>query len=206
MHHRRDIRADIVDALDRTWDTLRYPGAVYTGHDRVAIAAVARATRAVTGTGNAPLPEPVVEAARRVATDPAGIDEAWVSRIVTSGLPVVGYVELVGVVSRVAAVDAFEATIGAPPRPLPEPSDGDPTGVVDENARPAKGFVPMTHIGGIWWALSLVPEAFAGMKLLHNRLYLSPSQMREPGSPHVLTRPQIELVASRVSELNDCFY
>jgi len=195
----------IVATLRRDWVRLASPGSCFTGPERVAIAADVRRIR----TGEAatsPLPAVVVETARTTATAPAGIRRTWVERLVADGLSESAYVETVGVAARIVAVDTFHRGLGAALEPLPAPRPGKPTGAVDPNARPSKGFVAMAHGTGSWWAVSLVPEAFAGMEDFHNTLYLSPEEMMAAAPPRRLSRPQIELVAARTSAVNECFY
>ena len=61
--------------------------------------------------------------------------------------------------------------------------------------------------GNVIRALSLVPDEVRGLKDLSATHYLTMDEMmdlrRGKGS---LDRPQIELIAGRVSALNECFY
>ena len=55
-------------------------------------------------------------------------------------------------------------------------------------------------------ALSLVPAEVRAWSELSAAQYLSPEQMRSFDSIRAIDRSQIELVAGRVSALNECFY
>jgi hypothetical protein len=56
-------------------------------------------------------------------------------------------------------------------------------------------------------ALSLVPDAVRQLKELSEAHYLRIDDVVDPRARmRELTRPQMELVAGRVSALNECFY
>lgn len=55
-------------------------------------------------------------------------------------------------------------------------------------------------------AMSLVPEAVRDLRLLSDVHYLPMMQLTDFSKGGELSRPQIELVAGRVSALNECFY
>ena len=55
-------------------------------------------------------------------------------------------------------------------------------------------------------ALSLVPEEVRAWIELADTQYLSREEMIDLGASRALDRSQIELVAGRVSALNECFY
>ncbi len=61
--------------------------------------------------------------------------------------------------------------------------------------------------GNVLAALSLVPDEVRQLFDLSAVHYLSPAEMTDFGSPsRALTRAQIEIIAGRVSALNECFY
>ena len=55
-------------------------------------------------------------------------------------------------------------------------------------------------------ALSLVPAEVRSWQALGGAQYLSPERMMSMETGRALDRAQIELVAGRVSALNECFY
>ncbi len=200
-----DVRPDIGEAFEREWKWLQRPGTYFSSPQKLAV--MRRTRAAVRGAGiDDDLPQPVAAAVDRIATAPAQVRRGWVEALVAAGLPLTGYVETLSLVSRIMAVDAFHEVAGLAPPELPDPGGGAPTGDFNPMARPSKGFVPMTRGTSIWWSLTLVPEAYARMEDLHCVLYLSPEQMQAPGSPRRLSRPQMELIASRTSAVNECFY
>jgi hypothetical protein len=60
--------------------------------------------------------------------------------------------------------------------------------------------------GNVIRAMSLVPEAVRDLKTLSAAHYVTTEQVTDPRARRTLSRPQIELVAGRVSALNECFY
>ena len=57
-------------------------------------------------------------------------------------------------------------------------------------------------------AMSLVPDAVRLLRRQSGAMYLEVGDVANPGrnGGRALSRPQIELIAGRVSALNDCFY
>lgn len=68
----------------------------------------------------------------------------------------------------------------------------------------AWGWVPTVGAIGPPSALSAVPAEAAAQEALHGVLYLSYADMADQRAERGLTRAQMELVAARVSWLNDC--
>jgi hypothetical protein len=222
----------------RAWERLAAPGDWWTGAQRVAIAAEARAARgcalcrerkaalspgAVAGehAASAQLPAPAVEAAHRIASDPGRLSRGWQEKLLAAGLSDAHYVELLGIVVTVVNLDALHRALGVAPEPLPEPRAGEPSG-----ERPAAeagpAWVPWLAPGSplgrelfegrplvpnVLRALSLVPDAVRQLKELSTAHYLPIDDVVDPRAQGpVLSRAQMELVAGRVSALNECFY
>jgi hypothetical protein len=192
--------------IDREWERIAGPGSWWTGGERVAIATDAR--RAAAGMEpSGVLPPPVEEATRRVALDAAGIRDTDVARWEFEGLDHFAYVEIVGIVSRLLALDVTMLGLGRTPRPLPDDLPGDSTGEKPDGAAITTGWAPTVGPATAPSSLSAVPGEAAGMWDVHAVLYLSLDQMFDMQVElDGLTRPQIELVAARTSALNECFY
>jgi hypothetical protein len=234
------VREDLLDAHERAFARLAAAGTWWTGAERIAIAAAVReaprcrlcrerkgalsptAIRGEHDAARGPLPSTAVDAAHRIAGDPARLTRKWVEGLLTSGLGEGRYVELVGVVSTVVSIDAFCRGIGAPPHPLPLPLAGEPRRHRPKAARRQEAWVAMLPPGrpagsesDLWGertpnvirALSLVPDEVRGLRDLSRAHYLSLDAMmdltRGSGS---LDRRQVELLAGRVSALRECFY
>lgn len=229
------VRDKIVQAHEKELSLLSGPGTWWTGAQRAAIVAEARKARCEAGLQepiagseafiDADLPNAARTIARKVATMD-GVDRAFFDDTVPSELSQEEYVEEIGVISRTVNLDMFANAIGIPSRELRPISDGEPTRI-----RPVSitddGFyvptIPTSKAGGgedskklyggasvynILRGLSLVPsEARPVMGLVMSQ-YVIPQEFYNYDftfDPSV-TRAQIELVASRVSAINECFY
>jgi hypothetical protein len=166
------------------------------------------------------LPAPAVEAAHLIASDPARLTRSWYETILAGGLSDAHYVELVGVVVTVVNLDALHSALGVAPEPLPDPRPGPPS-----RARPPAvlegAWVPLLEMGSaqarelyggfrapnVARALSLVPEAVRQLQELSEVHYLPIHDVIDPRARRgALSRAQMELIAGRVSALNECFY
>ena len=79
-----------------------------------------------------------------------------------------------------------------------------PTGLGDVGA-----WIPMTErkvLANVSRALSLVPLTNTTWRTLINDSYSRGPQMLALTWERALSRPQVELLAARVSQLNECFY
>ena len=172
------------------------------------------------------LPAPAVDAVQRLTTDPGRLTRAWFDGLAAGGLSDAEYVELVGVVGTVVSIDSFCRGLAVPLHPLPEPLDGEPTRARPLAARLDGAWVPMLpnghhpgaesdlwgdmpggRTGNVVRALSLVPDEVRLLKELSAAHYMSGSEMMDLRLGRgALDRPQVELVAGRVSALRGCFY
>ncbi len=196
---------EYIEGLNTEWNTLASPGTWWTGSQRVAIAAVARAARERGADTDTDLPPPAVEAAARIAANPH-VDADWVAALTAQGLSPEAYVEIVGVVGRLSAVDSFMFGIGSQPQPLPTPIDGSPTRSLADEADMHGALAPTVGSPGAPNSLSAVPAETDALFALHAVLYLSLQEMGDPTIEKTLSRAQMELLAARTSLLNDCFY
>ena len=170
------------------------------------------------------LPETVVEIIHRIRTDPSRLTEQWHKSILEQGITDAEYVEIVGVLIRSVAVDTFARAIGVPERPLPDPIAGEPSGYRPKGAKLGLAWVPTLapedaneeekkmYPGGwkapnIRRAMSLVPSEAIGFFDITDHQYLPTETMwKFSEKVRAISHVQIELVASRISILNGCFY
>ncbi|MFV2040136.1 MAG: hypothetical protein ACC660_07825, partial [Acidimicrobiales bacterium] len=158
--------------LQREWERLRSPGTWWTGSERLAIAAVARAAKAGTAMPVTDLPRAASEAAQRLSADPH-VDKAWVDHIEAGGITLPAYVEILGIVARLTAVDTFLFGIGADEHPLPDAAAGEPSRELVPDAVVNGGFVPTVGRASAPNALSAVEAETDALLDLHGVLYLS---------------------------------
>ncbi len=154
------------------------------------------------------LSEAAVEVIHRVVNDSGRLTRRWAdAQIAVLGDAV--YAELVAVTSIIVAIDVYARSIGAPPPALCEPVDGAPAGERPEGVGDVGAWIPMTEqklLANVSRALSLVPRTNTTWRTLVNESYSRGPQMLALTWERALSRPQIELVAARVSQLSDCFY
>ena len=229
------VRPDIEAAHAQAWSGLARPGEWWSGAQRIAIAEETRRARgcslcrerkaalspfSIEGVHDSSdiLPETAVDVAHRVTTDPGRLSRKWFDGIIAAGLGDGHYVEALGVVVRTVAIDAFCRTIGAPAHELPAAEPGEPTGRRPERLGDDGAWVPMQPPGAALYegenypnvgrALSLVPDEVRGIVALMRPQYMDvehvPDPTYDPG--RAIDRAQIELIAGRVSALNECFY
>ena len=168
------------------------------------------------------LPKAAVEAIHRITTDHGRLSKAWFEQTLAAGLEDGQYVEIVGVVVTIVSIDSFCRGMGLPPHPLPEAVPGEASRYRPSGATPGDAWVPTIGFlrargpeadlydgkptGNVIAALSLVPDEVRTLKDLSATHYLSPDKMLDLTAARSLDRAQIELVAARVSVLNECFY
>ena len=215
------VRDDMATALRRSWADIGRPGTWWTGPERVAIAALARAERVQRTEPPwsrdhsqplpAPLPEKAVEAARKIGADPTHLDRDWAEGVIAE-LGDAPYVELASVVVATVAADAFCEAMGIEHEPLPEPEGGEPTRERPDGMGDIGAWVPVQVVdwnrANVARALSLVPEGvrtfFRMVVAMYSGTGTDFNEMVWNHRP--LARPQVELIAARVSALNECFY
>lgn len=157
----------------------------------------------------AELPAAAVAVIDRVTTDPGSIDRRWAGEQIA----VLGdgpYVELVGltavsVIVHLYAEGAGEmvAAVGESAEDAGHPSRERPAGLGDIGA-----YVVMTDpfdFANVARALSLVPSANQAFYTVVRPMY-SEAGFEQLVWDTPLSRPQVELVASRVAAMNECFY
>ncbi len=201
-------RPELADAFREVWRSIASPGNSWSGEERVAIAAVARSAWEGAAIPETSLPAPAVAASEVLGGRPGTVRAPLVDGWYQDGLAMDAYVELVGVVSRVTAVDTFHRAIGLALEALPDPVPGAPRRD-DPPAgarRGGRSFAPTVGPTTIPSVLSYVPEENEGWMSLADAMYLTFREMESPDTFKDLHRTQIELVAARTSLLNECFF
>lgn len=170
------------------------------------------------------LPAPLVDAIHRVTTDAQRLTRAWHDRLLADGVADEAWVEALGVATIAISIDAFHHALGLAPEPLPQPLPGETSRTTPAGIVLGQAWVPMVdprHTdpelrallsmpGGrsafVIRALSLVPAEVRAWSELSAAQYLSSERMASMDTGRALDRSQIELLAGRVSALNECFY
>lgn len=234
------IRSELSSAVEDAWGRLVQPGTWWDGAQRRAIAAEARkatscrlceqrkqALSPYTVKGQhdniGTLSDDAVEAIHRLRTDAGRITECWVHEITGTSLDEEAYVEIIGIVAVLTALDTFDQSLGRSLRELPMPQPGEPrryrpsgakrdlawvTTLAPEVAEPADpNPYPVHGKANIHRGLSLVPQEVFNFFDLDVELYLRDDQIPDyEGSHRAISRAQIELIAGRASAINNCTY
>lgn len=229
------VRADLDAIHESQLSKMAAPGTWGNGVQRLAVVAEARRAGIEAGLLEEPadggaasdveLPDVACRVIGLLATSPKDFQKDDYDQAIADGLSPEEYVELVGLVSRGNDLDVFARGIGVPLRPLPAPQAGEPTrdrpdAAVQEEAWPPT--IPNPPDGGqladklygghpkpyIVRGLSLVPEEMLAHVEMEEVQYLPLKNILEPQYQHHegFTRSQVEIVAGRVSALNECFY
>ncbi|NNC80574.1 MAG: hypothetical protein HKN94_10525 [Acidimicrobiales bacterium] len=195
------------EAIQGVLRTVGSPGSFFTAAERLEFAKHARFARGLTETPSS-LPPVVASAVARIAVEAMTSRSEHVAAWEQDGRDVLAYIELVAVVSVICSIDSYRVGVGAPLDVLPDPMPGDPVPVIDDRAKKANSWVPTVGVALAPTALSALPNESAMKKPLGIAFYLDDKVVHqydvEPGRE--LSRPQMELVASRTSWLNECFF
>ena len=218
------IREKTISSQRMSWEMIARPGRWWTGAERVEIARIGRATRELEAVGSEILPDAAVYAIQKLVVDNANLNREFYAEVVAAeGMSEDRYVELVAVVVHALSIDEFHRALGLEPEPFPEPISGEPNRQRPALAEQRDSWPPLVPRDGLrpddqmlygpleWGAnvisaLSLVPENVRWLHDLSEGHYLSFAEMRQPDPLRAISRPQIELIAARVSALNECFY
>jgi hypothetical protein len=172
----------------------------------------------------AALPEVVVELVHRVRTDPGRLSERWLRGVIAAGLSEEQYVEAVSIVAHVVAIDTMARGLGLDEPALPQPQPGMPSRYRPDGAKLGGAWVPWLEpadlseaeaglyptgrpAANIMKAMSLVPEEVRSFFDLVSHQYMPPLAMRDFSREYrAISHAQVELLAARVSALNQCLY
>jgi hypothetical protein len=166
------------------------------------------------------LKPPLVELIHRVRTDPGRLSRRFFDAVIAAGLRDGEYVEAVGIVALAAGLDFLCRALGVPVLPLPGPLPGVPSRHRPSGLQEGIAWVPLLppeaasgpdadiyggadFVPNIVRALSLVPDHVRVLRTWSDAHYVA---LRDLTARRAIDRPQIELVAARVSALNECFY
>jgi hypothetical protein len=223
------ISPSVVESHQIAFDLFTKAGTWFTGEQRLSVLREARhasqctlcqkrknALSPFTVTGEHDvqewLPGNIIDVIHRLINDSGRLTENWFSATIDSGMLMEEYVEIVGLVATLIVLDSFATGLGAALVSEGDSQPGETTCTKNENVFDGGAWVPLfdlpqedTNLGlptspNILRAMGLVPSAieqFFGVMRAHYGL----SDM-DVG----INRAQTELIAARVSALNQCFY
>ncbi len=164
-----------------------------------------------------------VELIHRVVCDPGRLSEKWAQSVLARGLSEGEYVEIVGIVAMVMIMDTCARALGLPERALPAPADGAPSRYRPAGAKKKAAWLPLVEpedaveadgpmypspkAGYIYRGLSLVPQSLRDYWTLANCHYMPGQYVYQfDKSIRAISRPQVEILAARVSAMHQCVY
>jgi len=172
---------------------------------------------------NPALSAAAVDAVHRIATDPGRLSSSWYRSCLSGGLLPEQVVEMTGVLGVLTLADSLARALDCEPPPLPDALPGAPSRTRPAGVEVKGGWAPMVTPAGaegevrimydlvdsaagfvfnVVRALSAVPASMGAFF----RTFL-PNYATHGAVPEgALSRPQVELLASSTSALNDCFY
>jgi hypothetical protein len=229
------IRADLSAAFDSALANMAAPGAWWTGAERLAIAREARAALdcdlcAERKAALSPyaverahgrdelLPDAVVDMVHRIASDPGRLSRRVYDDAILAGIEPARYAETLGVIVRTVNIEYFHRAVGLASPALPRPVDGKPTAAVPDGLVSGEAWLPMlptrhAEFGGapmpnVGRAMSAAPHEVRAMGELAAAEYMNMGRVADPtfDPGRVISRAQMELIAGRVSAINECFY
>ncbi len=170
------------------------------------------------------LPPVAIDVIHRVMTDSSRLTHAWYQSILEQGLTPEEYVEIIGTLVALKSIDSFTQALGLPlnelPTPIPDtthPNHYRPNAILtdawvpmieaDANTEAEADLWPAGMNAYVIRAMSLVPDEVRTLNDLSAVHYLPNEKVGDPAARgENLSRAQMELVAGRVSALNQCFY
>jgi len=154
------------------------------------------------------LPDSAVDLIHRLTTDPGRLSKDWASQIINV-ITEEAYVELVTVICIQYVIDSFNRCLGLPLRELPLAGGGTPNRIRPEGVGDVGAWVSQgldKSLANVSRAASLVPETETLWRELVQMHYSRGPEFADLVWNRALSRPQVELLASTVSSLNECFY
>jgi len=172
------------------------------------------------------LPAPVLRLVREAALGGIAVDRQFCEQVQAEGVTEGAYVEIVTLVARIVNLDIFARGLGVPSRQLVVPAQDNSPSFKRPDEAADEGFftasIPNLPAGGataealygknpaanVFRAATLVPEEGKRVIDLISQQYFPAEKLMDFGSDngHALSRAQVEIVATKVSEYNKCFY
>ena len=153
------------------------------------------------------LPPIAVEVIHAVRNDSGRLTRRWFDDVIDMGMQEEAYVELVAIVASAVIIDSFTQSSGRGLIELAEAERGFPDFERSDDVGEVGAWLPIANTGvngstaHITRSLGLVPCA---LELFFDAF--EPSYYMGKNKRFALDQDQVELVASRVSAVNECFY
>lgn len=221
-----DVRQDLRRAHEQAVVALSRPGTWWTGAQRRELALTAQlainetepvvpwigvSTVANKLPANLTAPKIAHDAIYRISRYAATLTREWYEKVV-SEINSLAFVELCGIACTVAPVMAFRRALGLSvleiaPAKSGEPSKKKPANIVAAQLNWVPVVGPADKDAAVVQAFTAVPDTNRLIWAMADVQYIPDKEMVDPHwSRGTLSRVQIELVATRVSQQRECFY
>lgn len=172
------------------------------------------------------LPAPVLRLVRETAFGGIAVDREFCKQVQADGVTEGAYVEIVALASRIVNLDVFARGLGVPSRSLATPAEDKTPSCKRPEEATDEGFftasIPNLPAGGatakmlygkipaanVFRAVTLVPDEGKRVIDLIGQQYFPAAKLMDfrADNGHALSRAQVEIVATKISEHNKCFY
>ncbi|MFM8778419.1 MAG: hypothetical protein ACKOEF_03970, partial [Acidimicrobiaceae bacterium] len=160
---------------------------------------------------NLTAPKIAHDAIYRISRHAATLTREWYEKV-TAEINPLAFVELCGIVCTIAPVMAFRRSLGLPelevvPAESGQPSKQKPVNIVAAQLNWVPVVGPADKDAAVVQAFSAVPETNRVIWAMADAQYIPDKEMVDPNwTRGTLSRVQMELIATRVSQQRECFY
>ena len=221
-----EVRQDLVRAHNQAIAALSKPGTWWTGAQRRELAITAQlaisesepvapwvGVSTVANKLPASLTAPKIahDVIYRISRHAATLTRDWYEKV-TAEINPLAFVELCGIACTIAPVMAFRRSLGLPAIEVGLAESGQPSNKEPENIVAAQlNWVPVVgpadKDAAVVQAFTAVPETNRVIWAMADAQYIPDKEMIDPNwTRGTLSRVQMELIATRVSQQRECFY
>ena len=221
-----EVRQDLVRAHSQAIAALSKPGTWWTGAQRRELALTAQlaiselepvapwvGVSTVANKLPASLTAPKIahDAIYRISRHAATLTREWYEKV-TAEINPLAFVELCGIACTIAPVMAFRRALSLPalevgPAESGQPSNQKPNNIVSAQLNWVPVVGPADKDAAVVQAFTAVPETSRVIWAMADSQYIPDKEMVDPNwTRGTLSRVQMELIATRVSQQRECFY
>ena len=221
-----EVRQDLVRAHNQAIAALSKPGTWWTGAQRRELALTAQLAISEsepvapwvgvsTVANKLPMsltaPKIAHDAIYRISRHAATLTREWYEKV-TAEINPLAFVELCGIACTIAPVTAFRRALSLPVLEIGsaesgQPSNQKPNDIVSAQLNWVPVVGPADKDAAVVQAFTAVPETNRVIWAMADAQYIPDKEMVDPNwTRGTLSRVQIELVATRVSQQRECFY
>ncbi|WP_133406768.1 alkylhydroperoxidase-related (seleno)protein [Parashewanella tropica] len=213
--------------FNRIWNRLAQPGYWWNATEKHAIAKVIRKARplpvydrkrkSVSELAQTPTTDVLspltIDTIERIVTESGQLNTEWAMEVIEN-LGEGVYAELIAITILLLPIDLFCRFLDVAPMPLPTPLEGEPTRQLPENLRDNGAWIRQTqeaiddqNLVNVSRAISILPIENGLRRDLVEAMYMEGHSFFDKiWKNKALSRPQLEILATKTSMINECFY